>query len=132
MTYPTRIDVCDGKYTIIYDFETGQSEALRYGEKWRDLCGDKMVLAMFDTIVELRERAAEIEALKEWTCQSVFRNMLGGLIYHLLRNYEDDMWSSSTRELLEEANDYIGNQPIVWNIEDEPDYSAEMPEGYVR
>ena len=45
--------------------------------------------------------------------------MLGGLVYHLLRNYEDDMWSSSTRELLEEANEYIGNQPIVWNIEDD-------------
>jgi len=119
MTYPTRIDVCDGKYTIIYDFDTGQSEALRYGEKWRDLCGDKMVLAMFDTIVELRERAAEVEDLKEHTGQSVFRNMLGGLVYHLLRNYEDDMWSSSTRELLEEANDYIGNQPIVWSIDDE-------------
>ena len=119
MTYPTRIDVCDGKYTIIYDFETGQSECLRYGEKWRDLCGDKMVLAMFDTIVELRERAAEVEDLKEHTGQSVFRNMLGGLVYHLLRNYEDDMWSSSTRELLEEANDYIGNQPIVWSIDDE-------------
>jgi len=119
MTYPTRIDVCDGKYTIIYDFETGQSECLRYGEKWRDLCGDKMVLAMFDTIVELRERAAEVEGLKEHTGQSVFRNMLGGLVYHLLRNYEDDMWSSSTRELLEEANDYIGNQPIVWSIDDE-------------
>ncbi len=44
--------------------------------------------------------------------------MLGGLVYHLLRNYEDDMWSSSTRELLEEANDYIGNQPIVWSIDD--------------
>ena len=121
MSYPTQIDVCDGKYTIIYDFETGQSEALRYGEKWRDLCGDKMVLAMFDTIVELRERVAEVEDLKEHTGQSVFRNMLGGLVYHLLRNYEDDMWSSSTRELLEEANDYIGNQPIVWNIEDEPE-----------
>lgn len=60
------------------------------------------------------------------------RDMLGYLTYHLLRNYEDEQWSSSTRELLEEANDYLGEQPIVWNIDDEPDYSAEMPEGYVR
>lgn len=49
------------------------------------------------------------------------RDMLGGLVYHLLRNYEDEQWSSSTRELLEEANDYLGEQPIVWNIE-ESDY----------
>ena len=61
MTYPTRIDVCDGKYTVIYDPETGQSECLRYGEKWRDLCGDKMVQAMFDRIVELE---TELAALK--------------------------------------------------------------------
>ena len=60
------------------------------------------------------------------------RDMLGYLTYHLLRNYEDEQWSSSTRELLEEANDYLGEPPIVWNIGDEPDYSAEMPEGYVR
>lgn len=133
MTYPTRIDVCDGKYTIIYDFETGQSECLRYGEKWRDLCGDKMVLAMFDTIVELRERAAEVEGLKDYINKlEVFRAMLSGLVHYLTNNYGDDHWDSTTRELLEEANDYIGNQPIVWNIEDEPDYSAEMPEGYVR
>ncbi len=66
-----------------------------------------------------RERASEVECLKEYIDKlEVFRNMLGGLVYHLLRNYEDNMWSGSTRELLEEANDYIGNQPIVWNIDD--------------
>lgn len=61
MTYPTRIDLCDGKYSVIYDLNTGQSECLRYGLKWRDLCGDKMVLAMFDEIVELRTQLAAIQ-----------------------------------------------------------------------
>lgn len=55
-TYPTRIDLCDGKYTLIYDFGTGQSECLRYGQPWRQLVGDKMVLACFDEIVELRQQ----------------------------------------------------------------------------
>jgi hypothetical protein len=55
MSYPTRIDLCDGKYSVIYDFDKGQSECLRYGKKWRELCDDKMVLAMFDRIVELEE-----------------------------------------------------------------------------
>ena len=41
MSYPTKIDLCDGKYSVIYDLETGQSECLRYGEKWRELCGDR-------------------------------------------------------------------------------------------
>jgi hypothetical protein len=59
--YPTRIDLCDGKYTVIFDLNSGQAEALRYGEKWRSLSGDKMVLAMFDTIVALRN---EVEQLK--------------------------------------------------------------------
>ena len=48
--YPTSINLCDGKYTIIYDFATGQSECLRYGQPWRQLVGDKMVLACFDEI----------------------------------------------------------------------------------
>ena len=56
MGYPTRIDLCDGKYSVVFNFETGQSEALRYGERWRDLRGDKMVLAMFNRIVELEEQ----------------------------------------------------------------------------
>lgn len=62
--YPTRIDLCDGKYTIIYDFKTGRSECLRYGNTWRQLAGDKMVLACFDEIVELRKQRDELlEAL---------------------------------------------------------------------
>ena len=63
-TYPTRIDICDGKYTIIYDFETGQSECLHYGKKWRNLHGDKMILAMFDTIVKLREQIKELSKIE--------------------------------------------------------------------
>jgi hypothetical protein len=61
MSNPTHVTVCDGKYTVIYDFDTGQSECLRYGEPWRDLCGDKMVLALFDEIVELREKVEQLE-----------------------------------------------------------------------
>ena len=69
------------------------------------------------------DRDIEIVGLKDYIQKlETARNMLDCLVYHLLRNYEDDMWCSSTRELLEEANDYIGNQPIVWNIEDESDY----------
>lgn len=61
--YTTRIDICEGKYSVIYDLETGQSECLRYGNKWRSLIGDKMVLAMFDEIVALREENAKLKAL---------------------------------------------------------------------
>lgn len=67
--HPTHVTVCDGKYTVIYDFDTGQSECLHYGKPWRDLCGDKMVLALFDTIVELREKVEKLtEELYQAEC----------------------------------------------------------------
>lgn len=56
MTYPTKLSLCDNKYTVIFDFDKGTAKALRYDEDWRDLTGDKLILAMFDTIVDLKER----------------------------------------------------------------------------
>jgi hypothetical protein len=56
--YPTKIDLCEGKYTVIYDLERGVSECLRYGNTWRNLAGDKMALAMFDRIVELDQQVS--------------------------------------------------------------------------
>lgn len=46
--------VGDGKYTIV--FEDGKLSALRYGEPWRDLVGDGMVLAMLQEIDFLKEQ----------------------------------------------------------------------------
>lgn len=45
--------VSDGKYTIIFH-DDGKMEALRYGEKWRDLTGDGMVLSMLQEIDDLK------------------------------------------------------------------------------
>ena len=59
--YPTRIDLVDGKYTVIIDMNNGVFKALRYGEEWRSLTGDKMVLAMFDKIVELQEEVSRLK-----------------------------------------------------------------------
>lgn len=53
--------VGDGKYTIIY--EDGKLSALRYGEPWRDLVGDGMVLAMLQEIDFLKEQR-EIDDLR--------------------------------------------------------------------
>lgn len=49
------ISVYEGKYTVV----CGGAEpmrALRYGEEWRNLCGDNLVGAMAYEIMELRER----------------------------------------------------------------------------
>jgi len=91
--YPTSINLCDGKYTIIYDFATGQSECLRYGQPWRQLVGDKMVLACFDEIVRLRAElaAAQLDAAR----------------YRWLRENLDNT------EAPEELYEYLGDIPTA-------------------
>lgn len=48
------VSVENGKYTVIQD-KRGRLHAFRYGEPWRDLCGDNLVYAL----------AAEVERLRE-------------------------------------------------------------------
>lgn len=48
------IDVCDGKYTVILG-EFGEVHALRYGEPWRDLTGDKLVYCLAVELQSLRD-----------------------------------------------------------------------------
>lgn len=54
------ITTIDGKYTVQMD-EKGRLYALRYGEPWRDLVGDKLVLALASELEMLRERVKTIE-----------------------------------------------------------------------
>lgn len=51
------VTVAGGKYTVIQD-ERGHLKALRYGEPWRDLVGDNLVLALAQEVQELREAIA--------------------------------------------------------------------------
>jgi hypothetical protein len=53
-----RIDVADGKYTVVYD--NGQMSALRHGEPWRDINGDNLVYWL---AVELRQARENVQAL---------------------------------------------------------------------
>ena len=55
------VKVYGGKYTIKV-YPDGKMEALRYGEAWRDLTGDGMVLAMFHEIQDLKE---QVQGLKD-------------------------------------------------------------------
>lgn len=41
----------DKKYTVIFNEKTGEFKALRYGEPWRDLVGDNLILNMFFELV---------------------------------------------------------------------------------
>jgi photosystem II stability/assembly factor-like uncharacterized protein len=50
----TSITVADGKYTVSHD-NGANLKALRYGEEWRDLVGDGLVLALVQEIERLQE-----------------------------------------------------------------------------
>jgi len=54
------ITVADGKYTVIQD-EKGRLRALRYGEEWRDCCGDNLIYALAAEVEDLR---VELENLR--------------------------------------------------------------------
>lgn len=49
------------------------------------------------------------------------RDMLCELVFHLLNTYEDSTWTRETQELMEKANDYLDEPPIVWDIEKDID-----------
>lgn len=51
-------DVYDGKYTVVFDDTPDNVKfyALRYGEPWRDLIGDGLILAMLHEIDTLKEK----------------------------------------------------------------------------
>jgi len=60
----SKIELMDGKYMVINELEEGGGfRALRYGEEWRNLVGDNLVLAMAYEIEELREKLAETEVM---------------------------------------------------------------------
>ena len=45
--------------------------------------------------------------------------LLGALLTKLTRDYADDQWDSTTRQLLDEINAYLGRSAIAWSINDE-------------
>lgn len=57
-----RHDFCNGKYTVMFDEKTGELGALRYGEPWRHLTGDGLVLAMLQEVDTLRENMRQAHA----------------------------------------------------------------------
>ncbi len=51
-----RVDVDNGKYTVIIDNKTGGLSALRHGEKWRDCCGDNLIYFLAVELNEARNK----------------------------------------------------------------------------
>lgn len=58
----TRVDVGDGKYAVVLH-DNGAMEALRYGEPWRDLTGDKLVYCLASELQEARDALKRADKL---------------------------------------------------------------------
>lgn len=54
------VTVADGKYRVVQEAD-GILYALRYGEPWRALAGDNLVLALAQEVQALREKLAAVE-----------------------------------------------------------------------
>jgi len=97
-----KIELCEGKYTIMNDLETGGGiRALRYGEEWRDLTGDNLVLALYQKVVELE---AEVERSR-----GALRNIV---------EIEDDFYTedegNGLRRLPVELRPYAGSLSVLF------------------
>lgn len=60
MSEKIEIKLEDGKYTYVLEPDRGMQYALRYGQPWRDLCGDNLIYWMGVRIVELERQVAEL------------------------------------------------------------------------
>ena len=56
------ITIYDGKYRVIMD-DNNRLYALRYGEPWRDLCGDNLILALVQEIANLKQDLIDAELI---------------------------------------------------------------------
>jgi len=62
------IHVADGKYTVVLNNKQGTFRALRYGEEWRDCCGDNLIYWL---AVELDDARKEIMELQEKCSENI-------------------------------------------------------------
>jgi hypothetical protein len=60
-----RHDFEGGKYTVEFDEQKGTLVALRYGEPWRELVGDKLVLVMLQEVDALREEVGRLRQAQQ-------------------------------------------------------------------
>jgi hypothetical protein len=57
-----QVSICDGKYTIVQEANYG-TKVLRYGEEWREVTGDNVILGAAYEIDELRKYIKLLEEI---------------------------------------------------------------------
>lgn len=108
----------NGKYTYVFD--NGKQYALRHGEHWRDLLGDKFVYCLAH---ELSEARSELEALKARSkpskelpedVQAALRHALD-----VMSKHGDGFTSVGATTVIE---DFMSNPPLPEPIVELPPY----------
>lgn len=62
-----KIELSEGKYTLVFNETTGELNALRYGKEWRNLNGDGLVLSLGQRIEQLTSDLAAAQCeVKEY------------------------------------------------------------------
>lgn len=76
-----KLELNSGKYTFIY-YKDGSSEALRYGDTWRDTTGDNLIHALAYTLHESIMLMAKAKEVMQYSSQKL--NATGeGLVYQV-------------------------------------------------
>ena len=100
------ISICDGKYTLKYNPMNGDFSAFRYGEKFRDLCGDKFVYALFCELLEHKNNAEPTKALFKGAIHVDTVILAEGSVFemniHRYHNNKHDVTSQILNALVEE------------------------------
>lgn len=69
------VSICDGKYTIIQD-ASGRTKLLRYGEPWRWVTGDNVILGAAYEIEKLQEHIKQLEDNRTMAAANSLANMM--------------------------------------------------------
>ena len=75
MSDMVKVSICDGKYTIIQD-ASGRTKLLRYGEPWRWVTGDNVILGAAYEIQKLQERIKQLEDARTVAAANSLANMM--------------------------------------------------------
>lgn len=90
------VTVGGGKYTVQMPVRGGGLRALRYGEPWRDCCGDSLIYELAAEVARLREMLGSTEAQSDelfsntQACQEGWALFNAGEIQRLDRGLNED------------------------------------------
>jgi hypothetical protein len=56
-----KIELLDGKYTMIYDPNKCELKTLRYGEPWREHIGDNLIYCLVQALLDERKKNVDLK-----------------------------------------------------------------------